>query len=207
MQTSLETLGQLERRLTTSVPVAADRRRNPAAARAPRQDRQGAGIPSRQGAAQDGRAAIRPAGALRRHLRCGQEQLQRRGARAEPARRRLSADRAQEQRPPRPTRSSSRRCSRSIRRSRSATFRRHASSGRRPMSAPDDIDRTIDVLRQQRTRYEPVAPRRGGRRPRDRRLHRHDRRRRVPRRAGERTSRSRSAKAGCCRSSKRRSPG
>ena len=39
------------------------------------------------------------------------------------------------------------------------------------------------------------------------RLHRHDRRRRVPGRAGARTSRSRSAKAGCCPSSRRRSPG
>ena len=49
--------------------------------------------------------------------------------------------------------------------------------------------------------------RRRRRRSRDRRFHGQDGRRRVSRRAGDATSRSSWARAGCCRSSKPRSPG
>ena len=72
---------------------------------------------------------------------------------------------------------------------------------------PADVDKTIEVLRKQRTRYEQVTAACGERRPRDRRLLRPHRRRRVSRRAGEGFRRSSSAKAGCCPNSTRRSPG
>jgi trigger factor len=58
----------------------------------------------------------------------------------------------------------------------------------RPLAdvGPEDIERTIEMLRRQRTRYEPVSRAARRRRPRDRRLHRQGRGRRVPRRPGER---------------------
>ena len=74
-----------------------------------------AGFRPGQGAAQDGRAAIRPAGALGRDFRARAGELHRCDPRAEPARRRLSAYRAAaRRRRGRPMRWNSRRCSRSI---------------------------------------------------------------------------------------------
>ncbi len=203
MQTSLETLGELERRLTMSVPVAEIESRDPAAARAAGEERQGAGIPARQGAAQDGRAAVRPAGALRRHFRRGQGQLRRRDPRAEPAHRRQSADRAQDRRRPPPTRSNSRRSSKSIPEVKVGDL-----SGvtiERPQAdvGPEDIERTIEMLRRQRTRYEHVAGRAARRRSRRSSISRARRTASSFPAARRATSRSSSARAGCCRSSKR----
>ena len=102
-------------------------------------------------------------------------------------------------------RSSSRRCSRSIPRCRSATVATIAIERPQVEVTPPDVDRTLDVLRKQRddvSRRSTRAAQAGDRVTR--RLHRHDRRRRIPRRPGAGLSRSCSAKAACCRNSKRR---
>ncbi len=135
---------------------------------------QGPRLPAGQGADEDGRAAVRPAGALRRHHRHRAVELQRRDPRAEPARRRLSADRAEAEARARRTSSSSRPCSRSIPRSSSATS--PTVTIERPVAevGADDVDHTIEMLRKQRARYETRRARRGETGDRvDRRLHRH----------------------------------
>ena len=127
---------------------------------------------------------------------------------AERARRRLSAHRAARPTPRRRTSSSSRRCSRSIRISGSATCR--PSTIERPVAevGPDDVaphDRraaqAADALRA-----------RDARRGRDRRSRRSSispaaSTASSSRAARRRISRSSSARAGCCPSSRRRSPG
>ena len=86
---------------------------------------------------------------------------------------------------PRPTRSSSRRSSRSIRRSSVGDVSTPRSSGRRSKSTPADVDRTLEVLRKQRATCRRRPTRRADAATACRRLHRHDRRRRVRGRPGE----------------------
>src|SRR3982751_583618 len=92
MQTSLETLGELERRLTMSVPVAEIESEIQQRLAGPPQKVKGGGIPARQGAAQDGRATVRPASAVRRDFGCRQGELRGCDPRAEPAHRGQPAD-------------------------------------------------------------------------------------------------------------------
>ena len=186
MQTSLETLGELERRLTMSVPVAQIESEIAAAAGAAGQERQGARLPARQGADEDGRAAIRPAGALRRHLRCGarrrfadairEQNLRIAGyPRIEPKAEAAAPDLLEF----------------------SAVFEVYPEVKIGDLS---DVDHRAAAggsrRRRRRAHDRDAAPaahalrtgraRRGDGRPRDRRFQRHDRRRRVSRRAGER---------------------
>ena len=127
---NLETLGQLERRLTMAVPVADIDKQVDERLKQARAHGAHGRLPPGQGAAQARRAAVRPAGALRGDRRCGAEIVLRRGARAEPARRGLSAHRAQGG-GRRGAASSSARPSRSTPKCSSATSRARASSARR----------------------------------------------------------------------------
>ena len=100
MQTTLETLGQLERRLARRRADRADRGRGAEAPGEAGQDGEDRRLPPGQGAAEDGRAAVRPAGALGRDHRHGADELQRRDSRAEPARRRATRASSRRKRPP-----------------------------------------------------------------------------------------------------------
>ena len=82
---------------------------------------------------------------------------------ASPAMPRIEPQRGDE---PRPTSSSSRRCSRFIPTCKSATVATSRSSARVSEVTPQDVDRTIEVLRQQRATYEAVDARGARRRPR-----------------------------------------
>ena len=185
MQTSLETIGQLERRLNMAVPLAeieseVDKRLARLA-----KNVKVAGLPSRQGADEDGRRAVRRPGALRRHLRRAAVDVHRRGPRAEPARRRQSAHRAASRTRRRPTSSSSRPCSRSIRKCASAIS--PTSSIERPVAevGPADVDQHARRAAQAAHALRAREPRRGEGRSRDRRFHGPHRRRRISGRAGE----------------------
>jgi trigger factor len=95
MQTSLETLGQLERRLTMSVPVAKiESEINQRLARLAKDAKlpgfRPGKVPMRMIAQQ-----VRPEGALRRHFRSRAGEVRRCVARAEPADCRIPAHRAQ----------------------------------------------------------------------------------------------------------------
>ena len=66
-----------------------------------------------------------------------------------------------------------------------------------------EVDKTIEIMRKQRARYEPVERAAQTRRPRHDRFPRHARRRRIPGLERARASRWCWAKAGCCRISRR----
>ena len=208
MQTNTGNARALERRLNVAVPIAEIEGEVEEAADAPRAHRQDRRLPARQGAAEDARPAIRPAGALGRASRERVQKSFNDAVRAQNLRvagysahraaaRRQAGDGALEF--SRGLRGLSRRPDRRRR----PTSR---SSGRSPRSATPDVDRTLEILRKQRTTYRRSSARRR-RRSRARRLHRHDRRRRVRRAARRAIFRSCSAKGGCCRNSRRRSPG
>ena len=154
---------QLERRLNVAVPRRADRERGREAPGAARQERQDSRLPAGQGAAEDGRAAIRPAGALRRHRRhgAGDASPTRSATRtcASPAIRASSRRRASRRRRPVRVHGGVRGLSRDPDRRPVAGDDRR---GRWPRSAPADVDDTIEVLRKQRT---TLRAGRRGRRP------------------------------------------
>ena len=185
MQTSLETLGQLERRLNVAVPLAAIE--NEVAKRLARLAKNVKIAGFRPGKVPMKMVAQQYGPQVRSEVISDTVQASFSDAvrDAAAARRRLSADRAQGRRRRPTTSSSSRRSSRSIRRSSSATS--PTVTIERPLAdvGPADVASTIEALRKQRVRYEADRPPGGRRRPRDRRLHRPHRRRRVPGRAGE----------------------
>ena len=163
MQTTLETLGQLERRLNVAVPIAQIEGEVAEAAREAREDREDRRLPPRPRAAQDGRAAVRSADSLRRDRRRRAEELQRGGARQQPARRRLSAHRAA---PARKREGRRRRTGRArvLGRVRGVSRRRASATSsaihdRAPGGRSDDadVDRTLDVLRKQRATWSPAG--------------------------------------------------
>ncbi len=184
MQTSLETIGQLERRLNMAVPLAeieseVDKRLKRLAKNVKIAGFRPGKVPMKMVL-----AAVRRPGALRRHLRRAAVDVQRRDPRAEPAGRRQSAHRAAPGRvgagparvlgdlrglPGGPRRRSLRRRHRAARRGRRS---RQTSTTRSTCCASSAPLRTRE-------------PARGERRSRDRRFHGTDRRRGIPRRAGE----------------------
>ena len=199
MQSTLETVDQLTRRLNVAVPLATIEGEVSKRLARLAKFRQGAGLPPGPRADEDGRAAVRSAGALRRHLRRGAVELQRRRARAEPARGGLSANRAGRRR-------DERRRARVLGGVRVYPEVQLGDIGSLAIERPvvevtaADIDRTLEVLRRQRATFAPrdadarraTGPRSTSPAPSTAS---------SSRAARPRTSRSRWARATCCPSS------
>ena len=170
MQTSLDSSGQpggqmsgqpvtdqLERRLDVAVPLAQiDGEVEKRLARLA-QDGKGRGISSRQGADQDGRAAVRIAGAVGRHFRRRPAGFLRRGACAEPARCGLPAHRTQDLGSPAANALQF-----------SAVFEIYPDVALGDVATlnidrpavevtAEDVDRTLEVLRMQRAAFAPAT--------------------------------------------------
>ncbi len=204
MQTSLETLGQLERRLTMSVPVAEieteiDKRLARLAKDVKMPGFRPGKVPMKMVAQQYG-PQVRSD--VITDARAGD--VRRRGARAEPARRRLS-------RASSPERGDGVRRARVHRRLRGLS----RSEARRPLRVTierpvaevgdADVDETIEMLRKQRTHYDRVERAAPRRRSRDRRF--------AGRIDGVEFAGGQASdfaivigEGGCCRSSRPRSP-
>ena len=162
MQSNLETLGQLERRLTMAVPVAdIDKQVDERLKQLARTVRM-ARLPAGQGAAEGRRAAVRAAGASE-VLGDAMQKTFSAAVRDQNLRvagyPRFERKERQRRRPPRVQRHL-----RDLPRGVSRRPRRASrSSGRRSRSADAEVDKTIEILRKQRARYEPVdRPRRRG---------------------------------------------
>ena len=184
MAVNVETLGTLERRVSMSLPARDIEQQVDERLKQLARNVQDARLPARQGADEARGADLRPAGALRSAERRGAEVVQRGGEGGEAAASPAIRDREEGRRRRRGARVQRhlRGLSRSQAR-RPRRRRRRAAAGRR--STTPRSTRRIEILRKQRTTFVAVDARGEGRRPRDGRLRRHDRRR-SPSRAARR---------------------